>query len=545
MLYLKPLVRRTTQDEEIISKIERSSSDKESMGYLLSKGYERDKIMEQMEKHYGFKYEDITKVPFRVDRLREFDIKQIKKLRILPYKLDEINNIYHIATNDIMDQKHKADVQSYFKAKGYRVTFIFSFDFELEEMLEKLEAMIVEVTVKNDAEEFDAQDWVEKVIIQGIEKKASDIHIESLEYGVQVRFRVDGLLVDKKFYNYDKAVSSTIMVRIKIISGMDISDKRRPQDGRLDNFKIGNHLYDLRVSSVNTIFGEKIVMRIFDKSSKTLTFEQLGFSKEDTSKIKSMLQSKNGIIYMAGATGSGKTTSLYTMIDFVNRDDINIYTIEDPVEKSIENVNQIQIDALAGIEYASTLRALLRQDPDVIVVGEIRDVETADLSVRASLTGHLVLSTLHANSAIDSINRLMDMGIEPYLLGASSLGFISQRLVRTLCPHCKRRVTNLTQIENDWLRLQNKENQMDANLDLSNAYEAVGCNLCSNGYKGRIAIVEIVEVTDIIREMIKSGVSGIEIKKQAEKEGYKPLALNAIKVVEQGLTSVSEIMKQI
>lgn len=391
---------------------------------------------------------------------------------------------------------------------------------------------------------FIVQDWINYIINQGILLNASDIHIEEFENYVQVRYRIDGILSKKMIFNLNKNEIASIIVKIKILGDMDISEKRKPQDGRINNYNFKNENYDLRLSSICTIYGEKIVMRIIPKNLKISSFKDLGFNDNNDENIRKMLKNKSGIIYLSGATGSGKTTTLYSMIDYINDDSLNIYTIENPVEKTIKNINQIQINSLAGIDYSSTLKALLRQDPDVIVVGEIRDSETAKLSIRAALTGHLVITTIHSNNAIDSIGRLIDMNIESYLLSATSIGFISQKLVRTLCPYCKRKISKLKPYESLWLQKIIKENNIDIQQTIT-LYEPVGCEKCFNGYKGRIAISEILECNENLQKIICNTNDLNSIKQIALQNNFKSLEIDAINKIFKGITSIEEVIKQL
>lgn len=544
MFYFKPVIRKILSDGEQVLEVEKIGNDKETLQHLISLGHDKESVMEVFEKHYGMEYVDLSRENIYYEDIENWNLNRFKDLLVFPYRLDSAASIQYFAINEIMNQKLRSDLAQQCRDRGLKAKFLFSFKYEIMDKHKEAESMFSEPATRLTLGDFDAEEWVNQTLMRAIDLRASDVHIETLERGLQVRYRVDGLLTEKKVYPYDPLTASTIMVRVKIISGMDISEKRKPQDGRLDNFKYNRGLYDFRVSSIKTIFGEKIVMRIFDKSSGMLSFEEIGFTQTDIKKIKRLLGSQNGIIYMAGATGSGKTTTLYTMIDEINHDSINIYTIEDPVEKTLKNVNQIQIDPLAGVDYANTLRALLRQDPDVIIVGEIRDSETADLSIRASLTGHLVMSTIHSNNAIDSISRLTDMKVEPYLLGASSLAFLSQRLVRKLCPYCKKKVDKLKKEEELWIKSHEKDLDIKFN-ESATIFEPVGCSECNNGYKGRLGIIEVLEMTDAVKDAIKDEGDSRQIRKVAMSEGFEPLIVNAFKTVESGTTSISEIMKQI
>ena len=543
MIYLKSLIKRTTDNPEIIKYIRNIESDKEGLDYLISKGFNFKDIITQMEEFFGFKYINLNEYKITEDVLNSFDDKSLKNHNVIPFQKDTKNKLYYFAINDITNTKIRNKIEIICKDIGYQAVFNFAFEYEIVNKYKEIELGKISEKNLEVTETFNAQAFVEDTINKAIEEKASDIHIENLEEGLQLRYRIDGILTGKKVFPFDKNIISNIIVVIKNMSGLDISEKRRAQDGRIDAYEYKNQLYDLRVSTVNTVLGEKITMRLFNKNSKVLTFKELGLSHEDIEKIKRMLKHKNGIVYLAGATGSGKTTTLYTMIDYLNSDEVNIYTIENPVEKTIKNINQIQINELAGINYVNTLKALLRQDPDIIVVGEIRDSEEADITLRVSLTGHLVMTTIHANTALDSISRLLDMDIDPYVMGTSSLGFMSQRLVRTLCPYCKRKVKKLPPNEKTWLDIKVKENNMK-DVDINSFYEPVGCIHCNNGYKGRIAVAEIVEVSDKMKKLISQKAGITEIKKEAILSGYKSLTQRGIEKVVEGKTSLEEIMKQ-
>lgn len=527
------------ENKKDIIKIEALDNDKEILEYLSSLGYSKEQTIEAFEKYYGIFVVDLKQVNINKELIDKFNIDDLKNKKIIPYKLNIDEKLIYFAINDIANKSEMDYFLNLCKGINYKGVFKFAFDYEIEE---KIKEIIEENKLKEDRDEgFNIISWVNNIINKGIKYDASDIHIEKIEVGFQIRYRVDGKLEHKETYSYSDSIISSIYARIKVISDMDTFEKRKPQEGRISKFEYNNRIFDIRVSTVNTIYGEKFVMRLLEKKDNIETFSQLGYNEENEKKIKNILRNKNGIFYVGGATGSGKTTSLYTMINEINKDDINIYTIEYPVEKIINNVNQIQINELAGITYANTLRALLRQDPDVIVVGEINDAETSELSVRASLTGHLVLSTIHANNAIDSISRLIDMGIEPYLIGASSLGYMSQILVRRLCPHCKEKVDKLSHYEEAWL----KKNIDISLLEEKNFYKAVGCKHCINGYKGRIAILEILEVDSQIKDMLSKKADLSEIKNYILKNNFKPLVIDGIEKAIKGITTISELMANI
>lgn len=369
---------------------------------------------------------------------------------------------------------------------------------------------------------------VNNLVQQAYIRQASDIHIEPFENDVLVRMRIDGDLIE--VMRLAPNTLASVISRIKILSGMNIAEKRIPQDGRFDytndDFKV-----DLRVSTIPTMYGEKCVMRLLNTGGENLlTFEQLGMSRDTIARFDHMLSAPNGIILVTGPTGSGKSTTLYAVLNKLRKPTINITTIEDPVEKQMFGINQVQVNSKAGMTFASGLRALLRQDPDVIMIGEIRDYETAEIAVRASITGHLVLSTLHTNDAVSSIVRLIDMGVPPYLVSASVNAIIAQRLVKRLCPYCKRK---RTVSDSDKLLLD------DAGI--KDVYEPVGCPECNHvGYSGRIAIYEIVEMDHRIRKMISAETPIDDVRRAAAENGAEFLADSLRELVRKGITSMDE-----
>ncbi len=373
---------------------------------------------------------------------------------------------------------------------------------------------------------------VRSILEQAVRRRASDIHIEALEFEVRVRFRIDGSLV--QIMNYDIDLLPAIVARIKIIGGMDISEKRKPQDGRIA-ITVDRRDYDIRVSILPTINGEKVVMRMTSKEGLTKDKENLGFSPEELEKFDRILKNPHGIILVTGPTGSGKSTTLYTALSELNTMDVNIITVEDPVEANLEGINQVHVNAKAGLTFASALRSILRQDPDIIMIGEIRDGETADIAVKAAITGHLVVSTLHTNGTASTVTRLIDMGLEPYLIGDALVGVIAQRLVRRLCPECKR----LVYAAEEEKRLLGVTTPGDLPI-----YEPVGCDACGGtGYMGRIGVYEIMPVTLELRGKISMGARANELKEQAVAEGMCTLAQSAAKLCVQGITSYKEALK--
>lgn len=375
---------------------------------------------------------------------------------------------------------------------------------------------------------------VKTTIEQAIRQRASDIHIEPLEKQIRVRYRVDGSLYE--INKYDKSLLSAIVARIKIISGMDISEKRTPQDGRI-SMVVDRQEIDIRVSSLPTVNGEKIVMRLNAKKRMMRSKKDLGLSDMEMARFDSILKKPHGMILVTGPTGSGKSTTLYTALSEINTKDVNIVTVEDPVEATIDGINQIQINPKAKLTFASALRSILRQDPNIIMIGEIRDGETAEIAIRASITGHLVVSTIHTNSAASSVTRLLDMGIESYLLADSLIGVIAQRLIRKLCNKCKKK-RKATMEEKIMLEVNPEED-----LEI---YEPKGCPICNSiGYFGRTGVYEIMLITSEIKQIINNHGSTAEVHDMALKEGMVSLRQSAAQYVLQGVTSISELNKVI
>lgn len=373
-----------------------------------------------------------------------------------------------------------------------------------------------------------SEDFLLNMIHEAKQIGSSDIHFEVFEYKNRVRFRIDGKLLEK--YIISKSEYPKIVNRIKIMAGLDISEKRLPQDGRI-NLSNAQEDFDIRVSSLPTLHGEKLVLRILSKNNLTVQLENLGFSKEELTTYKNSVKRPNGIVLISGPTGSGKTTTLYATLKLLNTNDTNILTIEDPIEYTLEGVNQVQLKENIGLDFASTLRTFLRQDPDIIMVGEIRDVATANMAIRAALTGHLVLSTIHTNSAWATISRLIDMGVPPFLIASTLNVSVAQRLVRKLCDHCK------TEVTTDSNSLP-KGVLLDKEIDTH--YKAVGCPTCyQTGYKGRKAIYEIIPITKELVENIQK--KDLDITDYLNKKNIATLKDNAVTMVKNGVTSLDEI----
>ncbi len=374
---------------------------------------------------------------------------------------------------------------------------------------------------------------VNHILFQAVKMDASDIHIEPLEKEVNVRYRIDGVL--HVMFNPPKRVQSALVSRIKIMSNLNIAEKRKPQDGRIQ-IKVADKTIDLRVSVLPTIFGEKIVMRLLDKSRGFVPVESLDLSKRDYDIVMHSISLPNGIIMVTGPTGSGKTTTLYSILNRLNRSDVSIVTVEDPVEYQMNGITQVQVNEKAGITFATALRSIVRQDPDIIMIGETRDQETAQIAIQASLTGHLVLTTLHTNSAPASITRLLDMGVEPFLIASSVTCIMAQRLVRKLCPHCK-------QLYEPTIDMLKSLGLTAASAKGMKFYKAVGCSECNEtGYHGRLAIFEVMQMSPEIAHLTLQEADAGTLQQEAIKEGMTSLLRDGIKKIAEGLTTIDEVL---
>jgi len=383
-------------------------------------------------------------------------------------------------------------------------------------------------------EEFPITDVVNTIILEAVDRGASDLHFDPSEVGLKIRLRVDGVLHDYSLVPV--YVLKNMITRIKIVSGMNITESRMPQDGAIKN-SIEGMTVDLRVSCLPTNLGEKIVIRVLDYSKSSAGIEELNFSKPNLEKVNEMVKSPNGIILVTGATGSGKSTTVYAVLQKLNTEDRNIITVEDPVEMNIDGINQVQVNSDIGLDFATVLRSILRQDPDTIMIGEIRDDETARIAVRASITGHLVVSTIHTNSALATIERLVDMDVERYLLGTALTGVVSQKLAKKLCTHCRE--------EKETNEYEQRIFKQSLNMDVPKIYGPKGCDICHNGYQGRIAIHEVLVINQEIRDAITKAVEKAQLRSLVYSSGTITMLQDGLGKVVSGDTSFEEIIKLI
>ncbi|NLL72624.1 MAG: Flp pilus assembly complex ATPase component TadA [Clostridiales bacterium] len=535
-------------EEQLDSALEIQKRDGGRLGKILINNNmaSETQIMEVLEFQLGIPFIDLTaiEIPPEVQRLIPYQL--IYRHNVVPVKL-ELTLLY-VAMEDPLNFIAIEDLRM---ATNLDIVPVISFSDAISATINKLygsetaDKAIQEFqeekgksSANNDTVEIDSLEvdsapivrLVNSTVEQAAISRASDIHIEPLENDVRVRYRIDGKL--QAVQSIPKEAQSAVVTRIKILSGLDIAEKRKPQDGRFD-FRNNDKILNLRVSIIPTINGEKVVMRILDKTNFLIPKEKLGFTEGNLAKFDELLKNPNGIILITGPTGSGKSTTLYTMLSELNEITDNIMTVEDPVEYVIDGLNQVQVNTKAGLTFAGALRSFLRQDPDIIMLGEIRDAETVEVAIRAAITGHLVLSTLHTNDAVSSVSRLIDMGVAPYMIAVSLMGVISQRLVRRLCPNCAKSYTP-AEHELQFLNLPPGDYTFKS---------PVGCSTCNNsGYKGRLAVHEILIISQEMRDMIAKNVSNSELADYAMKHGLTTLKQESIRLLKDGVTSFDEVM---
>ncbi len=536
--------------EQLMEGLALQKEQKKRLGLtLVDAGFTtEDAIAKALSRQMGYDMVDLRDVVIPEDIQRLISVDILKKYTMLPYEYSsEGMNVIRVAMADPMDMAAMDDINIITNLQVEPVvatpkSILMAIDkyYGQKDVLSKLDEYTKEKEALEEEEDMYSEDvnnspivqLVKSMIEQAVRQRASDIHIEPMERQVRIRYRIDGTLYEKQVYSH--RILPAIVARIKIIGGMDIAEKRKPQDGRITQI-VDRMEYDIRVSVLPTVYGEKIVMRLTSKTALTKEKSQLGFSSEEMKVFDHILSNPHGIILVTGPTGSGKSTTLYTALSELNSEEVNIITVEDPVEANIDGINQVQTNNKANLTFASALRSILRQDPDIIMIGEIRDTETAAIAVQASITGHLVVSTLHTNSSASTITRLADMGIEPYLIADATVGIIAQRLVRRLCPNCKVEYTPDAE-EREILNIKEDEPVK--------IYKPCGCSMCDNtGYKGRIGVYEIMEVTHDLKYIIARGGNADEIKECALKEGMSTLRMSATRYVLNGITSVSEMKK--
>lgn len=516
-------------------------------GALIAMGYITEaQMLHALGRRLNYDIVHISDITIDVKAVEMIPRPLAEKYCMMGYKYD--NGIYTLIVNDPLNFYGIEDIR---QVVGMDIQIVLSEASALENAIQYYysevsarkaaakaannsastsQAEIIDISIEDADDDTPVVNLLNNILLRAYNSNASDIHIEPFEDHTSVRMRMDGVICD--FMTLQKNIHNPLIARIKILGDLDIAERRLPQDGHFRIAVEGVNL-NVRVSVIPTVFGEKAVMRLLANATNIDHSSSFGMTEVNYNLVKEMLRSPNGIIYMTGPTGSGKSTTLYMILEELSKRSVNISTIEDPVEKNVPKLNQMQVNNVAGLTFEVGLRALLRQDPDVIMVGETRDAETAAISVRAAITGHLVLSTLHTNDAAGSVIRLVDMGVEPYMIASSLVGIIAQRLVRKVCPYCSEESP------------MTEEEQLLVGKPISFVKHAKGCRQCNNtGYKGRISIHEILPVNKEVRTMISRGASTDELKDFAIKNlGMKTLKMSGIELVEQGVTTVEELIK--
>ncbi|HDQ25535.1 MAG TPA: type IV-A pilus assembly ATPase PilB [bacterium] len=544
--------------EEMLEKAKAMrGQNKSGIGFNLALlGADEEDIAKQVAAFYGTEYIDLLSVEVPADALTLITRAKAEALCLFPLKRDG-NSAYFAAADPLSPEVSAFVKELKFQAGITAEVGVSPESFiklaidqalpkedksQMAETLKNLGSEGMDLEVLKDAPQTEDSESVDEapvikmcnsLIADAVEKQASDIHIEPFEKTIKIRYRIDGSLIEQPSppVNYKRAVTS----RFKVMARLDIIEKRKPQDGRI-KIKVKEKTIDLRVSTLPVVWGEKIVMRILDQSNLQLDLTKLGFEPDELSKFEKAINSPYGIMLVTGPTGSGKTTTLYSALSTINSPDVNIMTAEDPVEYNLPNINQVQINPEADLTFAGALRSFLRQDPDVIMVGEIRDQETAEISIKAALTGHLVISTLHTNDAPTTISRLADMGIQPFYIGSAVIMVVAQRLVRKICAECKKEFAYEP-------ALLKQVGITDAEMSSIKFMKGEGCSACNNtGYRGRVAIYEIMPVDEALKKAIMQGSNATVIKETAVKGGLRTLRETALLKLKAGLTTPEEVM---
>ena len=520
--------------------------------YLVDEKYiSEDQLIEILRRQLGIDFIDLNKAKIDPSLVTLVPKNIAKSNRVVPVRLDR--DTLYLAMEDPMNFPAVEQVKNITKKRVIpMIAYSRSIDralsvlYDNEGAAKAMEEMKEEqgfATVDETANVLDSDDTnaaptvklVNSIIERGIIEKASDIHIEPREHDMCVRIRVDGRL--NEVLQIPKELQSAVISRFKVMANMNIAERRIPQDGRAIARRPDGTNIDLRLNSLPTIYGEKIVIRLLTRETSILNPHGIGITDEDIPKFDRLMKNTSGVVLIVGPTGSGKTSTLYTMINALKSDTVNMISLEDPVEFQIEGVTQVAINEKVGLTFASALRACLRQDPDIICIGEIRDGETAEIAMRAAMTGHFVLSTIHTEDACSAIDRLKDMGVEPYLVAGSVRGVISQRLVRKICPNCREETTP------DPLLLDYAGIKNDGTKRF---YHGRGCHQCfDSGYRGRTGVFEIMTMNSKLRDIVASGATGTELRRQISTTDFTPMIVNGRKLIEAGVTTVDEVVRTI
>ena len=528
--------------EQLAATLENKGEDEKLGDALLREGcITEQQLIEVLEFQLGIPHINISQYPIEQEIIQLVPKELAKRHNVMPIRID--GNKLFVAMEDPMDYFAMEELRM---ATGYQIVpaiatkdSLFRAITKYYELQESIEEVMGDYAPDEAVDETGITDedspivrLVNQIIANAVAQRASDIHFDPQEGELKVRYRVDGVLRTER--SLPKYMQNMLVARVKIMSNLNITENRVPQDGRI-KMEVNYIPVDIRVSSLPSVYGEKIVMRILDLGNAIDNIEKLGFTEENLRKFKRMIEKPNGIILITGPTGSGKSSTLYAALNRLNNEEVNIITIEDPVEYQIAGVNQVQVREEVGMTFASGLRSILRQDPDIIMIGEIRDFETAQIAVRASLTGHLVLSTLHTNSAVAAVTRLIDMGVEPFLISSSLEGVVAQRLVRRVCRDCAEEMQPTE---------REKELFQAHGIEFGTIKRGIGCSSCNmTGYRGRLAIQEVLPVDDVIRDKIANKANMNDFREYAKSAGMSFLLQDGLLKVAQGLTTTEEVLR--
>ena len=529
-------------EEQLTNALDNKSREEKLGDFLIKENIlTEQQLIEVLEFQLGIPHISLNQIPIDPELLHLVPAELAKRAQLIPIRREK--NKLFIAMADPMDYFAIEEVRM---ATGCQIETTIAAKDDLYrtitkyyDLQESMEAALsdVQVNAQDAQQEITDEDspivrLVNQIIANGVAQRASDIHFDPQETEFRVRYRVDGVLRTER--SLPKHMQNMMTARVKIMGNLNITENRIPQDGRI-KINVNFRPVDIRLSTLPTVYGEKIVMRILDLSNAPNDIGQIGFSPENEELFSSIINRPNGIVLITGPTGSGKSSTLYAALSELNGEDVNIITVEDPVEYQMTGINQIQVKEEVGLTFAAGLRSILRQDPDIVMIGEIRDLETAQIAIRASLTGHLVLSTLHTNSAVESISRLKDMGIEPFLISSSLVGAMAQRLVRKICRDCSREVP-ATEREKEIFAVNG--------MTVTTVHRGRGCAACSNtGYRGRMAIHEILPIDRELKELILSQVSGNALRDCMKKKGYNTLLQDGLLKVLSGITTTEEVLR--
>lgn len=515
-------------EDEIVAALEQKKPRQKLGDALVEQGYITEKqLIEVLEIQLNISSVSLYRFPIN-EQLMELVPKELARENIL-IPIEQHENTLTIAMNDPLDYYAIDDIEL---STGFEVKPVIATKEDILQAINKYYDLEADFSMEGEGADAPAVKLLDQILQTGVTLRASDVHLDPSEGKIAVRYRIDGMLRNDR--TLPKRIQNALIARVKILANLNITETRMPQDGRI-RLVIDAKPIDLRVSTLPTVFGEKVVIRILDLTNIFKKLTEIDLHAETLKQYRDVISRPSGLVLLTGPTGSGKTTTLYSSINELNQEDVNIITVEDPVEYQLEGVNQVQVNSAVGLTFAAGLRSILRQDPNIIMVGEIRDRETAEIAIRSSLTGHVVFSTLHTNSAVDAIPRLFDMGVEPYLVVSSLTGVMAQRLVKRVCKDCKttRPVTKMEQ------ELFEKHH-----IAIDEVTEGAGCDSCrGTGYRGRMAIHELMVIDDQVKKLMMNNASMREIKDYVKDKGMHFLVDDGLLKVKEGLTTIEEVMR--